>query len=84
VATLTLLGLLVTTRTAAAVMASTLDTLNLLDQFFRLHASTATRAELRQLAGLQGWDPIQGAEILLEGIGLKTAPLTLPWVVESA
>jgi hypothetical protein len=61
----------------AAVVASTMQTLNLLDEFFRRHASTATRAELRVFAGRQGWDPIQGAEVLIEGIGLDA--LSLGW-----
>jgi len=39
----------------AAVIASTLQTLNLFDDFFRRHASTATRTELRAFAALQGW-----------------------------
>jgi hypothetical protein len=59
-----------------AVIASTLQTLNLLDEFFRLHASTAARAELRQFAGRQGRDPIQGAEVLIESIGLDAHGLT--------
>ena len=37
----------------AAVIASTLQTLNLFDDFFRRHASTATRTELRAFAALQ-------------------------------
>jgi hypothetical protein len=61
----------------AAVIASTLQTLNLLDDFFRRHASTATRTELRAFAALQGWDPVQGAEILIEGLGLDA--LRLHW-----
>jgi hypothetical protein len=58
------------------VIASTLETLNLLDEFFRLHTSAATRAELRQFAGRQGWHPIQGAEVLIESIGLDARSLT--------
>jgi hypothetical protein len=54
----------------AAVIASTLETLDLLDQFFRLHASATTHAELRHFAGLQGWDPTQGADVLVDTIGL--------------
>jgi hypothetical protein len=61
----------------AAVITSTLRTLNLLDEFFRRHASTAARAELRAFAEHQGWDPIQGAEVLIEGIGLDA--LSLDW-----
>ena len=61
----------------AGVVASTLETLNLFDEFFRCHASAATRAELRVFAGRQGWDPIQGAEVLIEGIGLDA--LSLGW-----
>jgi hypothetical protein len=60
----------------ADVVASTLQTLNLLDEYFRRHASTATRAELRTFAGLQGWDPVQGAEVLIEGIGIDALALT--------
>jgi hypothetical protein len=63
------------TTVPAAVISSTLETLNLLDQYFRLHASTATRAELREFAAMQGWDPIQGAEVLIEGIGLNAYSL---------
>jgi hypothetical protein len=59
----------------AAIIANTLETLNLLDEFFRLHASTAVRAELRQFAGLQGWHPIHGAEVLIEAIGLDARGL---------
>jgi len=60
----------------ATVIASTLETLNLLDEYFRRHANTATRAELRQFAGLQGWNPVQSAEVLIEGIGLNARSLT--------
>ena len=58
------------------VIASTLETLNLLDEFFRLHASSGTRAELHQFARLQGWDPIQGAHHLIDSIGLDAHLLT--------
>jgi hypothetical protein len=61
----------------ATVVASTLQTLNLLDEFLRCHASTATRAELQAFATLHGWDPVQGAETLIEGIGLNA--LSLLW-----
>ena len=64
------------TTVPAAVMNSTLQTLNLLDQYFRLHASTAARADLRQFAARQGWDPTQGAEVLIESIGLNAYGLT--------
>ena len=60
----------------ATVIASTLQTLNLLDEFFRLHASTAVHAELRQFAGLQGWDPIQGADLIIDTVGLDAHALT--------
>jgi hypothetical protein len=60
----------------AAVIASTLQTLNLLDEFLRRHASPATRAELQAFAALHGWDPIQGAETLIEAIGLHALSLT--------
>ncbi len=60
----------------AAVIASTLRTLHLLDEFFRRHTSTTARTELRAFAALQGWDPIQGAETLIEGIGLHALSLT--------
>jgi hypothetical protein len=60
----------------AAVVASILETMNLLDEFFRRHASTTTRAELRAFAALQGWDPVQGAEVLIEGIGFNARSLT--------
>lgn len=66
----------------AAVVASTMQTLNLLDGFFRRHASTATRTELRVFAGRQGWDPIHGAEVLIEGIGLNA--LSLDWARDAA
>jgi hypothetical protein len=58
------------------VIASTLETLNLLDEFLRLHASGGTRAELHQFARLQGWDPVQGAHHLIDCIGLDAARLT--------
>ena len=58
------------------IMNSTLQTLNLLDEFFRLHASTATHAELQHFAGLQGWHPVQGANALIDRIGLNAASLT--------
>ena len=60
----------------AKVVASTLETLNLLDEFFRLHASGSTRAELHQFAKLQGWDPIQGANHLVDSVGLDAHLLT--------
>ena len=57
------------------VIASTLQTLNLLDEFFRLHASATSLAELRHFAGLQGWNPTQGAAVLIDTIGLDAARL---------
>ena len=57
-------------------LASTLATLNLLDEFLRLHASTATRAELQHFAGRQGWHPVQGAAVLIDRIGLDVHRLT--------
>jgi hypothetical protein len=65
----------------AAVVASTLQTLNLLDEFFRGHASAATRTELQAFAALHGWDPVQGAETLIEGIGLDA--LSLVWAQDA-
>lgn len=59
----------------ATDLASTLETLNLLDEFFRHHASQATRAELRAFAGRQGWHPIQGAAVLIDTIGLDALAL---------
>jgi hypothetical protein len=61
----------------ATVVASTIQTLNQHDDYFRHHAGTATRAELRAFAAAQGWDPIQGTEVLIEGIGLDA--LSLGW-----
>ena len=61
----------------AAVVNSTLATLNLLDEFLRRHASAATRAELQAFAALHGWDPVQGAQTIIEGIGLDA--LSLVW-----
>jgi hypothetical protein len=58
------------------VIASTLETLNLLDEFFRIHASGGTRAEFHQFARLQGWDPVQGANHLVDSIGLDAHLLT--------
>lgn len=66
----------------AAALASTMEALNLLDEFFRLHVSTATRAELRVFAGHQGWDPVQGAAVLIDGIGLNA--LGLDWARDAA
>lgn len=60
----------------ARVIESTLHTLNLLDEYFRLHASTTARAELRAFATLQGWHPVPGAEVLIDGIGLNALALT--------
>ena len=60
----------------ANVVESSIETLNLLDEYFRLHASTATRGELRTFAGLQGWHPIQGTEVLIDSIGLDARSLT--------
>jgi hypothetical protein len=60
----------------AEVVASTLQTLNLLDEYFRLHAGTAARADLRTFAGRQGWEPTQGAQVLIESIGLHALALT--------
>jgi len=60
----------------AALIASTLETLNLLDEFLRRHASAATRAELQAFAALHGWDPVQGAQTIIEGIGLDALSLT--------
>jgi hypothetical protein len=65
----------------ARVVASTIQTLNQLDEYFRHHASAATRAEVRVFAARQGWDPIQGAEVLLEGIGLNA--LSLGWAQDT-
>jgi hypothetical protein len=66
----------------SAVVESTVDTLNLLDEFFRRYASGATRAELRGFAAARGWDPVQGTEVLIEGIGLDA--LSLTWARDAA
>jgi hypothetical protein len=65
----------------AAVVASTLTKLNLLDEFLRRHASAATRTELQAFTALHGWDPAQGAETLIEGIGLDA--LSLVWAQDA-
>jgi hypothetical protein len=49
----------------AAVIASTIETLSLLDEFFRRHASSTTRAELHAFTATKGWHPVQGAEVPL-------------------
>lgn len=60
----------------AAVVGSVLGTLNLLDEFFRDHASLAARVELATFAALHGWDPNQGAQLIVEAIGLHADNLT--------
>jgi hypothetical protein len=61
----------------ADVVTSTLETLNLLDEYFRRHASPTARADLRAFAARQGCgDPDQGAQIIIEGIGINALALT--------
>jgi hypothetical protein len=60
----------------AAVVGSVLETLNLLDEFFRDHASPTAQAELTAYAALHGWNPQQGAQLIIESVGLHTANLT--------
>jgi hypothetical protein len=50
--------------------------MNLLDEFFRDHASPTARAELAAFAALHGWDPDQGAQLIIEAIGLHADSLT--------
>jgi len=59
----------------AAAVASTLETLNLLDEFLRRYASAATRTELQAFAALHGWDPVQGAQTIIDSIGLDALSL---------
>lgn len=60
----------------AAAISSVLETLNLLDEFFRHYASPTTRTELHAFAALRGWDPTQGAQLIIEGIGFDALSLT--------
>lgn len=59
----------------AAVVSSVLETLTLLDEFFRDHTSSTARAELAAFAALHGWVPDQGAQLIIEGIGIHADSL---------
>lgn len=60
----------------AAAVSSVLETLNLLDEFLRDHASPTARTELAAFAALHGWDPDHGAQLIIERIGFHAHNLT--------
>jgi hypothetical protein len=53
----------------AAVVTSTIETLQRFEEFFRRHASPAVQAELRAFCVAQGWHSVCGAEALLDDLG---------------
>jgi hypothetical protein len=61
----------------AALVSSVLETLSLLDEFFRDHTSSTARAELAAFAALHGWVPGQGAQLVAchrDGTGALPRP----------
>jgi hypothetical protein len=54
---------------------TTIVTLLRFEEFFRRHASAAVHAELRTYCATLGWDPVCGAQSLLDDLGLTTLPL---------
>lgn len=59
----------------AAVVTSTIETLQRFEEFFRHHASPAVKAELRAFCVAQGWHGVCGAEALLDDLGWDTFAL---------
>jgi hypothetical protein len=66
----------------AAVVASTIETLNRFEEFFRHHASAAVKAEVRTFCVRQGWHGVCGAEALLDDLGWGA--LSLSWALRAA
>ena len=61
------------------VLASTIETLNRFEDFFRHHASPAVHAELRAYVLTLGWHPVCGHEALLDDLGFDA--LALQWAL---
>jgi hypothetical protein len=59
----------------ATVVASTVQTLQHFEEFFRRHASAAVHAELRAFCVTQGWHSVCGAEALLDDLGWDAGSL---------
>jgi hypothetical protein len=62
-------------RLPAAAARTTIVTLLRFEEFFRRHASAAVHAELRAFCATLGWDPVCGAQALLDDLGLTALPL---------
>jgi hypothetical protein len=68
-------------RLPAAAVRATIVTLLRFEEFFRRHASVAVHTELRTFCATLGWDPVCGAEALLDDLGLATLPLR--WALDA-
>jgi hypothetical protein len=53
-----------------ALLRSTIDSLEHLDEFLRRHANPTIREDLRAYAVSQGWHPVTGPNAFLDIIGL--------------
>jgi hypothetical protein len=62
-------------RLPAAAARTTIVTLLRFEEFFRRHASAAVHTELRAYCATLGWDPVCGAQSLLDDLGFTTLPL---------
>jgi hypothetical protein len=51
------------------------------EEFFRHHASTTVHNELRAYCATLGWDPVCGAQALLDDLGLTA--LALRWALDA-
>jgi hypothetical protein len=68
-------------RLPAAAARATIVTLLRFEEFFRHHASAAVHAELRTYCATLGWDPVCGAQALLDDLGLTALPLR--WALDA-
>jgi hypothetical protein len=62
-------------RLPAAAAHATIVTLLRFEEFFHRHASAEVHAELRAFCATLGWDPVCGAQALLDDLGLTALPL---------
>lgn len=65
----------------ATAARTTIVTLLHFQEFFRRHASATVHAELRAYCATLGWDPVCGAQSLLDDLGLTALPLR--WALDA-
>lgn len=65
----------------AAAGRAAIVTLGRFEEFFRHHASPAMHTELRAYCARLGWDPVCGAQALLDDLGFTALPLR--WALDA-